>query len=216
MAHRRHPHFQSAPLTRPRRNSRVHPEQPGWYALVVEDQAGRQAYTDPIWIDPAGRMPPPGGAALVAAGCNARFTACRADPHHRAAVRRLRGLLLLPRGPLGGDAAAGRGAGPAGHRSRRGAGAHRRHHLPRRARLCARQVLPHRARGLLGRAAQLSHRRGRRRAFHLLFGLAGGAAAVHARLDRQPPDAVARLGRARSRCPPSGSTTPPTARSSAS
>jgi hypothetical protein len=32
----------------------------GWYALVVEDEAGRKAYTDPIWVtlessDPAGQ-----------------------------------------------------------------------------------------------------------------------------------------------------------------
>jgi hypothetical protein len=24
--------------------------QSGWYALVVEDRAGRKAYTDPIWV----------------------------------------------------------------------------------------------------------------------------------------------------------------------
>jgi hypothetical protein len=27
---------------------------PAWYALVVEDQAGGRAYTDPIWVDVAG------------------------------------------------------------------------------------------------------------------------------------------------------------------
>ena len=29
-------------------------QQAGWYALIVEDQAGRKAYTDPIWVVPDG------------------------------------------------------------------------------------------------------------------------------------------------------------------
>jgi hypothetical protein len=27
----------------------------GWYALIVEDQDGHKAYTDPIWVDVVGR-----------------------------------------------------------------------------------------------------------------------------------------------------------------
>ena len=32
---------------------------PGWFALIVEDQAGRKAYTDPIWVNTAGSAPRP-------------------------------------------------------------------------------------------------------------------------------------------------------------
>jgi hypothetical protein len=35
-----------------------HNEQPGWYALVVEDAAGHRAFTDPIWVD-VGTPPSP-------------------------------------------------------------------------------------------------------------------------------------------------------------
>jgi hypothetical protein len=31
---------------------------PDWYALVVEDQRGRKAYTDPIWVTPAAAATP--------------------------------------------------------------------------------------------------------------------------------------------------------------
>jgi hypothetical protein len=30
----------------------VQPRQPTWYALTVEDQSGRKAYTNPIWVRP--------------------------------------------------------------------------------------------------------------------------------------------------------------------
>ncbi|HEY2807827.1 MAG TPA: CehA/McbA family metallohydrolase [Steroidobacteraceae bacterium] len=35
-----------------------HNEQPGWYALVVEDAGGHRAFTDPIWVD-VGTPPSP-------------------------------------------------------------------------------------------------------------------------------------------------------------
>lgn len=41
--------FPGAPL-KARADFSVSAQQPGWYALVVEDQAGRKAYTDPIWV----------------------------------------------------------------------------------------------------------------------------------------------------------------------
>jgi hypothetical protein len=41
--------FPGAPL-KARADFTVSAQQPGWYALVVEDQAGRKAYTDPIWV----------------------------------------------------------------------------------------------------------------------------------------------------------------------
>jgi hypothetical protein len=41
--------FSGAPL-RVRADFTLTREHPGWYALVVEDEAGRQAYSDPIWI----------------------------------------------------------------------------------------------------------------------------------------------------------------------
>ncbi len=41
--------FESAPVTT-HVDFTVHPEQLRWYALVVEDQLGRRAYTDPIWV----------------------------------------------------------------------------------------------------------------------------------------------------------------------
>ena len=48
--------FSGAPL-RARANFTLTREHPGWYALVVEDQAGRQAYTDPVWITLQGNAP---------------------------------------------------------------------------------------------------------------------------------------------------------------
>jgi hypothetical protein len=33
-------------------------EQPGWYQLIVEDEGGRPAYTDPVWLAVAGSAPP--------------------------------------------------------------------------------------------------------------------------------------------------------------
>jgi hypothetical protein len=33
-------------------------QQASWYALVVEDQQGCKAYSDPIWIDPVGGIAP--------------------------------------------------------------------------------------------------------------------------------------------------------------
>lgn len=41
--------FSGAPLN-VRVNFTLTREQPGWYALVVEDESGRKAYSDPIWI----------------------------------------------------------------------------------------------------------------------------------------------------------------------
>ena len=49
--------FPGAPL-KARADFTVTAEQPGWYALVVEDDAGRKAYTDPIWVAPATTAPP--------------------------------------------------------------------------------------------------------------------------------------------------------------
>ena len=49
--------FPGAPL-KARVDFTVTAEQPGWYALVVEDEAGRKAYTDPIWVAPATTAPP--------------------------------------------------------------------------------------------------------------------------------------------------------------
>jgi hypothetical protein len=49
--------FPGAPL-KARADFTVTAEQPGWYALVVEDEAGRKAYTDPIWVAPATTAPP--------------------------------------------------------------------------------------------------------------------------------------------------------------
>lgn len=37
-------------------------EAPAWYALLVEDAAGRRAYTDPVWVDVAA-YPPEGASA---------------------------------------------------------------------------------------------------------------------------------------------------------
>jgi hypothetical protein len=42
----------------PRASPRVHvdfpltAQRPAWYALIVEDNQGRKAYTDPVWVDP--------------------------------------------------------------------------------------------------------------------------------------------------------------------
>ena len=41
--------FESAPV-KTHVDFTVHPQQLRWYALVVEDQLGRRAYTDPIWV----------------------------------------------------------------------------------------------------------------------------------------------------------------------
>ncbi|HUL18364.1 MAG TPA: CehA/McbA family metallohydrolase, partial [Steroidobacteraceae bacterium] len=41
--------FENAPLTT-HVDFTVQPQQRRWYALVVEDQLGRRAYTDPIWV----------------------------------------------------------------------------------------------------------------------------------------------------------------------
>ena len=37
----------------------LHIERPAWYALVVEDQHGRKAYTDPIWVSPSATVAAP-------------------------------------------------------------------------------------------------------------------------------------------------------------
>jgi hypothetical protein len=49
--------FPGAPL-KGRADFTVTAEQPGWYALVVEDEAGRKAYTDPIWVATTASHPP--------------------------------------------------------------------------------------------------------------------------------------------------------------
>ncbi len=48
--------FPGAPL-KARAEFTVSAQRPGWYALVVEDQAGRKAYTDPIWVTPGTTAP---------------------------------------------------------------------------------------------------------------------------------------------------------------
>ena len=40
-------------------NFTLHIERPAWYALVVEDQHGRKAYTDPIWVSPSATVAAP-------------------------------------------------------------------------------------------------------------------------------------------------------------
>jgi hypothetical protein len=49
--------FERAPVTT-HLDFTVHPEHLHWYALVVEDQLGRRAYTDPIWVAPAAAPSP--------------------------------------------------------------------------------------------------------------------------------------------------------------
>jgi len=51
--------FERAPVTT-HLDFTVHPEHLHWYALVVEDQLGRRAYTDPIWVaaNPAAAQSP--------------------------------------------------------------------------------------------------------------------------------------------------------------
>ena len=39
------------------RTSQGSPATPSWYQLVVEDAAGRKAYTDPIWVELAASSP---------------------------------------------------------------------------------------------------------------------------------------------------------------
>ena len=49
--------FPGAPL-QARADFTVTAERPGWYALVVEDEAGRKAYTNPIWVALTATAPP--------------------------------------------------------------------------------------------------------------------------------------------------------------
>lgn len=50
--------FGGAPI-RARSEFTLTRRKPGWYALIVEDQAGRKAYSDPIWIGLGDRTPSP-------------------------------------------------------------------------------------------------------------------------------------------------------------
>ena len=64
-----------------------------------------------------------------------------------------------------------------------------------------------------GAAGATSHRRRRRDAVHAVVRRGRRAAGVHPRVDRQPADAIGRLGGAHQGVVHAGSTTPPTARS---
>ena len=49
--------FDGAPMLT-RAEFSLHGDHAAWYALIVEDNAGRQAYSDPIWIEPAAHAAP--------------------------------------------------------------------------------------------------------------------------------------------------------------
>ena len=160
--HRRHPHFQRRTAASPR----------GLHAHAASTRAGTRSWSRirpgarPIPIrsgSPCGKCPRC-GAALVPVAATPRslragqirtmvllFAGYAACYYCRADLSVATPLLVEELGKHGishGEALVRIGA----------------HHLAGRVRLRARQVLPHRARGLLGRTAQLSHRRRRRRA----------------------------------------------------
>ena len=137
-------------------------QQPSWYALVVEDQAGRKAYTDPIWVTPAAAgaalpVTPPRSARslrfgqirtiVLLFGGYAACYFCRAD---LSVATPLMVEELGRHGVSHGEALVRIGTISSA----------------RRARLRARQAVPRRARRFLGRSAQLPHRPRRGDAVH--------------------------------------------------
>ncbi len=122
------------------------------------------------------------------------ITAIAPNSHGPVAVRRLWRTLLLPRRPVGRNAASGRSPGAARRQPRRRHHSNGRDRVIWRAGLRARQIVLRRTRRLLGRPGQFPHRLGRRDRVHADVRLRVEPAAIQHRVDRQPPDAIALVG----------------------